>query len=137
MSPAPVSGDCTTTRLNADSDNPDPEEITTIEVTDARHPLFGRRFAVLSISTSPGSLHHVYVSYREQIILRIPITATNLAPPTFQLPTKLTSQALEDLISQAQQCEVLCPHDQKKSGEISPPRSNNKSSRPSLRSSGR
>jgi hypothetical protein len=69
--------------------------------------------------------------------LRIPVTATDLAhlPPTTR--TKLTSQALEELISLANQYEVLCQSNHKTSGDDFPLTSGNKSSRTSRRSSRR
>lgn len=111
--------------------------MTFIEVSDPTHPLFGRRFQVLSITSPLNSSGHVFVAYRQKMVLRIPVTATNLAPPRVLLLSKLTSQAVEEFISLARQCEVLCQPDHKSSGADSLPRSNNNSSRTSPRSSRR
>jgi hypothetical protein len=73
--------------------------VTFIEVTDPTHPLFGRRFQVLSLSTPSNSQRHAFVVYREKMVLRIPLAATNLAPPPALLRTKLTSPAVEEFIS--------------------------------------
>src|SRR5262249_11676553 len=54
----------------------DPEEI---EVTDPTHPLYGRRFPVLSISHPPQRLGHVVVAYRGFMRLRLPVQATRLS----------------------------------------------------------
>jgi hypothetical protein len=91
----------------------------------------------LSISTTRHSQRHVFVAYREKMVLRIPITATTLAPPHALLHTKLTSQAVEEFISSAHQCEVLCRPDHKTSGDACPQHSNSNSSRTSPRSSRR
>ena len=58
-------------QLNTPFNNPLEENVTEIEVTDPTHPLFGRRFPVLSISSPPQNPGHVLVSYREQMTLRM------------------------------------------------------------------
>jgi hypothetical protein len=64
-------------------------------VTDQTHPLFGRRFQVLSVSTPLNTSGHVFVRYREKAVLQIPITATNLAPsPITTRTTELTQLKL-------------------------------------------
>lgn len=62
------------------------------------------------------------------MVLRIETEATDLGAdirPTTQI--KLTSQSVAELVELAEQCEVLCPTDRKKSGEDSPPDSRAKS----------
>jgi hypothetical protein len=56
--------------------------------------------------------------------LRLPQAATSLvaSTPASAPMTKLTSHALTELISFAEQCEVLCPVTQPNSGLDSPPR---------------
>ena len=129
--------DRTIQQLNAPFKNPLEEDVTEIEVTDPTHPLFGRCFPVLSISTPQrDSGGHVIVSYREDMSLRIPFFSTNLAPYRPAGQTKLTLAALTDLISLAEQCEVLCPTNPQKSGSDCLPGSKPKSSticRPSSR----
>jgi hypothetical protein len=127
----------TTTQLDTPFQNPESEEVTTIEITDPAHPLFGRRFEVLSISAPLNSPGHVFVRYHEKMALRIPIIATNLAATRGLIRTKLTSQAIEQFISLAHQCEVLCQPNHKTSGSDSPRNSNDKPSRTSRRSSRR
>jgi hypothetical protein len=79
-------------------------------VTDPTHPLFGRRFPVLSITHPPGRPGHVLVAYRSGTRLRIPVLATDLAPDVPPLPrTKLTRAALLDLLSLVQECDGSCP----------------------------
>lgn len=111
--------------------------MTEIEVIDPSHPLFGRRFAFLSMSTPLQGDGHVCVVYRDHMTLRIPRSATSLAEPRQTFPTKLTLPALTELISLVKQCEVLCHTNQKKSGDACPPNSKTKSARTLRRSSRR
>jgi hypothetical protein len=78
-------------------------------VTDPTHPLFGRRFKVLSVHDAPGLVGHVLVSYHGHMHIRIELQATSLAPsPPSALPaTKLTLQTVTELAQLAEQCEVL------------------------------
>ena len=98
----------TTYQVNTPLNNPLVEPATEVEVTDSTHPLFGRRFPLLSVSSRPNATGYVYVAYREYITLRIPKDATNLAPVRSTLRTKLTADAVEQLISVAEECKVLC-----------------------------
>ena len=110
-----------TTQHDAPFQNPplqDPEEV---EVTDPTHPLFGRRFRVLSVSHPPQRAGHVIVAYREGMRLRIAVPATNLALPPIAPPrTKLTRAALLDLFSLMKECEGSCPDQPSASGADSP-----------------
>lgn len=72
------------------------------------HPLFGRCFPVLSISSPLQGSGHVLVAYREHMTLRIPTDATNLAPQRPTSRTKLTLPAMQELILLAAECEELC-----------------------------
>jgi hypothetical protein len=96
------------------------ESVADVEVTDPTHPLFGRRFPLLSVSSRPNAVGYVYVSYREYMILRIPKDATNLAPAQSTLQTKLTVDAVEQLISVAEECKVLCQKTSSSCGQQSP-----------------
>jgi len=100
----------TTHQVNTPLNNTDqPVLADEIEVTDPKHPLFGRRFPILSAHDSSCSAGHVLVSYRDYMALRIELRATSLAPsPRPKLPaTKLTSRAVRELAQLAEQCEVL------------------------------
>jgi hypothetical protein len=124
------------THLNAPLKNPILKELPEIEVTDPTHPLFGRRFAVVSRTASPPGPGHVLVSYRQDMLLRIPVAATSLIPSLAMARTKLTAQAVRDLVTLATQYEVLCPSSPPTSGVGSPPNSKCKSapnSQPSSR----
>jgi hypothetical protein len=90
------------------------------------HPLFGRRFPVLSLGSARTGSGYVLVIYQEHMALRIPRAATNLAPPRPGPQTKLTLEALTELISLAEQCEALCPLIRPTSGEDCPQNSNSK-----------
>ncbi|WP_197036026.1 hypothetical protein [Fischerella sp. PCC 9605] len=105
--------------LNAHLKNPS-ANLTDIEVTDVMHPLFGRRFAVISISTPPSGEGHAVVAYRGHMRLRIPLSATQLALPKQYLRTKLTLESVTELVTLAKQCEVLCQSHPVRSGNASP-----------------
>src|SRR6516165_6407441 len=80
--------------------NPSPELPDEVEVTDPTHPLFGRRFPVLSISRQPRTTALVLVAYRDTMRLRIPITSTSLALRQIHAPrTKWTKEAVQELLS--------------------------------------
>jgi hypothetical protein len=99
----------TTYQHSAPFENPPgaPEEV---EVTDPTHPLFGRRFHVVSISHPPRRPGQVTVTYRDGMCLRFPVLATNLAPGNAAaLRSKFTREALLDLVALVKECEVACP----------------------------
>jgi len=86
-----------------------PEDgLTEIEIIDPTHPLFGHRFMLRSSQPQGPTAEYVFVAYREHMVLRIPRAATTLVPHVPQVSTTLTSQAITELISLAEQCEVLC-----------------------------
>jgi len=110
----------TTYQVNTPLNNPLVEPALEVEVTDSTHPLYGRRFPLLFVSSPPNATSYVYVAYREYMTLRIPKDATNLAPNRSTLQTKLTVAAVEQLISVAEECKVLCQQNQKTSGSNYP-----------------
>jgi hypothetical protein len=90
-------------------------------VTDPSHPLYGRRFRVLSISHPPQRPGQVIVAYREGMRLRIPVLATNMVPGNATLPrSKLTRDALLDLLALVKEGEGSCPDHRSGSGAGSP-----------------
>ena len=93
----------TTAHLNTPVNNPPIDDLTEVEVTDPGHPLFGRRFVLLSTRPRAHSMGYLFVAYRDTMVLRIPQTATDLvAPPPESAPlSKLTSQAITELMSRA------------------------------------
>jgi len=82
---------------------------------------------------------YIFVAYRDTMVLRIPQAATSLVtpPPESHTLTQLPSHAITELISCAEQCEVLCPATQPNSGPDSPPRGTPVSAPTSRRSSRR
>jgi hypothetical protein len=90
-------------------------------VTDPTHPLFGRRFRVLSVSHPSQAPGHVVVAYRDGMRLCLPLPATDLAPDHFPSPcTKFTPEALCGLLALVKECEGPCPGHPGASGTDSP-----------------
>lgn len=114
--------------------NPEVGEPEEVEVIDPRHPLFGRRFPLLSRSTAPHGPGQVLVRYRHYMTLRLPLAATTLAPARPGIPTKLTAEAVQTLIRLAEDCEALCPLIPPPSSPTYPPPSKPTSSTTSRRS---
>jgi len=63
----------------------------------------------------------VLVIYQDGMVLRIPMAATNLVPPRPPSENKLTFAAITELVSLAEQWEVLCLSTPTKSGHDSTP----------------
>ena len=103
--------------------NPEAAMQEEVEVIDPCHPLFGRRFPLISRSSAPHSPGQVLVSYRHFMVLRLPLAATTLAPARPSVPTKLTVEAVHALIRLAEDCEALCPLIQPPSLPTCPPTS--------------
>jgi hypothetical protein len=82
--------------FNAPVDNPVSKDLPETKVTDPTYPLFGRRFPVVSRTSSPPSPSHVLVSYRQDMLWRIPVVTTSLIPSLPAARTKLTPQAVRD-----------------------------------------
>ncbi len=80
-----------------------------VEVTDPTHPLFGRRFAVLSISRQQRDSAVVYVAYRDTMRLRIPVSSTSLATCQVRPPrTKWTREAIQELLALVTEGNTSC-----------------------------
>jgi hypothetical protein len=78
-----------------------------VEVTDPTHPLFGRRFSLISVSAPLQGAGFAFVSYREYMVLRLPVASTTLALSRPVISTKLTSDAIKELLTIAEDCEAL------------------------------
>lgn len=89
-------------------------------MTDRAHPLFGRRFRIVSVATSPHACGHVFVAYRDRMQLMIPIPATSLQPVRPDVATKLTLEAIQELVALAGESEDACPSNHAMSGGTSP-----------------
>jgi hypothetical protein len=101
----------------SDSTEP-PDEIT---VTDPRHPLFGRRFAVVSARASSGIGTQICVAYAGGAVLKLSIAATSLNLARSNLPVaKLTLEAIRELIRLVTEGEQPCPSNPAMSGSASP-----------------
>jgi len=157
--------------VNAPLQNPTADDLTEIEVTDPMHPLFGRRFAVISLSTSRQGSGHAVVAYKGymrinsvamrikqkdlcispvamrigqdsmrtdpgDMRIRIPLSVTQLALPQRALGSKLTLESMTELVTLAEQYEILCPSLPTPSGTVLTPdckQSSSKNSKPSAR----
>ncbi|MCB1803748.1 MAG: hypothetical protein KDJ99_00915, partial [Candidatus Competibacteraceae bacterium] len=91
----------TTLQLNAPFQDPALEPPQEIEVTDPTHPLFGQRFTVLSMATTPASAGNIIVSYHNSMRLRIPRTSTSLMGTRQTTGVKLTLAAVTELVTLA------------------------------------
>ena len=90
-------------------------------MTDPTHPLYGRRFPVLSISHPPQRPGHVIVAYRGFMRLRLPVQATSLTAANGRLlRTTITRAALLDLLALLKECEGTCTDHPGASGNGSP-----------------
>ncbi len=94
-------------QLNTLFNNPNEENRTEVEVTDPTHPLFGRRFALISVSSPLQGAGSAFVSYREYMVLRLPVASTTLALSRPVISTKLTPDAIQELMTIAEDCEAL------------------------------
>ena len=78
----------------------DPLEIVTVH--DPTHPLYGKRFLVASRPTRPDAQGtHLLVFLRDTVQLRLPLRVT-LPTSTEQAVTKLTPDAVAELVATAQ-----------------------------------
>ncbi len=81
----------------------------TVQVIDPAHPLFGRCFAVHSISRPAQGLGHVFVIYQDDVRLRIRLAATDLSPcPLPAHRTKFTLESIRQFVALTQECAPPC-----------------------------
>jgi len=69
--------------------------------------LFGRRFALISASAPLQGAGSAFVSYREYMVLRLPVASTTLASSRPVISTKLTLDAVKEFMTIAEDCEAL------------------------------
>ena len=105
-----VLDDPTKPLLNTPFKNPETGELTEIEVTDRIHPLFGRKFTLVSLSNPAQGIGHAMVVYQDHMCLKIPLSATHLAMPRQSLGTKLTFESVTELVTVFQQYEASNAH---------------------------
>jgi hypothetical protein len=94
-------------QLNTLFNNPQEGDRTEIEVNDPTHPLYRRRFPLISVSSPLHGPGFAFVSYRDNMVLRLPVAATTLAPSRPVISTKLTPDAIKELLTIAEDCEAL------------------------------
>ena len=76
-------------------------------MVDSAHPLYGRRFPLISLSHSPQGSHQAMVAYQKDILIRIPVCATSLcAEPPLLSKTKLSFDAVSELLDLAKQLGI-------------------------------
>jgi len=82
-----------------------------VEVTDPTHPLFGRRFCLITITRTLQSGAYARVEYRSGNPLVLPLGVTSLSPGPAdgRARTKLTPEALAELVAVAGESEAACP----------------------------
>ena len=90
-----------------------------VEVVDVEHPLFGRRFNLISVQTVTCGELLVRVNYRFGLTLLLPIGVTDLEPAVASraLRAKLSVEAVKDLIAVAEGSEGACLSSLKRSGK--------------------
>lgn len=86
----------TNTHLNAPIRFGDDQRIT---VADPTHPLYGRDFILAGRPSGADPYRQLLVVYRDDVFLKIPISATNLYPSAPDLPlAKLSTTSVRDFI---------------------------------------
>ena len=95
------------TELNTPLKN-NQRENAVVEVTDPYHPLYGRRFPIISISSGSCNARSVLVinAAGKERQLRIPIQATKLVIRPQSIRTKITLAAITDLISTTGEVDI-------------------------------
>jgi hypothetical protein len=91
-----------------------------VEVIDPTYPLFGRRFRLVSITRGTCSDSCARVEWRFGLTLLLPLEVTNLVPRKEQrtMRTRLSIEAIEDLVAVAEGSEGACPSSLGRSGAI-------------------
>jgi hypothetical protein len=113
-------------------------------VVDPRHPLYGQRYRLISIgkeTTTRGACKESFarVHYRFGLTLLLPLGVTNLERKGFwrAATTKLSLEALQDLIALTEESEGACPSNLERSGAVCRKGSGRRSPKISPRSCGR
>ena len=146
MLPAASAGQFRTARASGDTHKSDDDVANSeeVEVVDPRHPLYGRRYRLISIgkeTTTRGACKELFarVHYRFGLTLLLPLGATNLERNGLlcAAPTKLSLDALQDLIALAEESGGTCPSNLERSGAVCRKRSGRRSQKISAKSCGR
>jgi hypothetical protein len=108
-----------------------------VEVTDPTHPLFQRKFQLLSVSRGNCGTIYVSVRYRGDLSLQLPLQCTSLSDlAKITIRSKLTAEAVRDLLAFVKENDS-CPHQPRKSGKTSRRKCSKKSPKKSTASSRR
>jgi hypothetical protein len=98
---------CKRSLLNTSTVAENDASIVWAEVIDPREPLFGRRFRVERISHGLESSAVVFVQYKGDLQLRLPLRATNLSTLSHDLPlVTLTRGSVEEFLSLVKEYEA-------------------------------
>ena len=111
------------TQLNTSQKSEICKNPTSIQVIDPRHPLYGKSFTLMSIECTSRRSYAV-VHYRDSLVLRIPLSATDQSGNHFPRSAKLSAQVLKDLAALTNDDEILCQISQKISGADCVPKPN-------------
>jgi hypothetical protein len=78
-------------------------------VVDPSHPLFGREFPISYLTRHPtDGRRYVLAEFKDGLVLRIPVASTNFGYfKRDQVVTRLTLEAIEELLRAADECEAL------------------------------
>ena len=95
-------------------------------VTDPAHPLFGREFRVISVTSKGLRESSVRVEYCKHITILIPLVATDQIERTDAMNSKLTYESVVELTSLAKEDGILCVSSQAESGKDSQPHTKKK-----------
>ena len=107
------------TNLNSASQDIDcGNEQQRIDVVDTRHPLYGQQFKICTEKNKRDERKFITVDYKNNIKLTIPIAATSLNDFQNIIHSKLTPNAIQELVLLAQELN-LCSSNQKISGKKS------------------
>ena len=82
-----------------------------VEVTDPTHPLFGRRFRLITVTKTLalGTCARVECRPGTPLVLPLSVTSLSLNPAGERRRTKLTPEALAELVAVAGESEAACP----------------------------
>ena len=106
-------------QLTTPVDNSLDDTLEIVTVHDPTHPLYGKRFLVASRPTRPDAQGlHLLVFLRDTVQLRLPLRVT-LPVSTEQTRSKLTPDAVAELLATAQACG-LWQSDLQPCGDSSP-----------------
>jgi len=69
-----------------------------VQVIDPAHPLYGKTFPLLSISGN-FSRRIVYMQFKDDLVLKVPLHSTNLSCNYFPASCKISLLAVQELVS--------------------------------------